>query len=259
MQMASFRGPSALHHKTTSQQLARHLPHHSFAAAAFRTGPFRRPGAQAQLPTRNATQAASSWRDIPWKVSWQVNERNTVWTAYDKGSLVQHLAQQLSGLDEQEWKGRMDEVLSVLPDLQRAMHALKPDIVVSVVSTQGAGAIAQKMIELKAEMRNTNVGMLLLLHPPLLVMPAAELISGYHNAQKVLGQEVAEGVLQFYPALIRPEVLASALSELRRLVPHLMKVSSAKDWVHLLGITMRTDATLGGSDAWDPTTQSWRD
>lgn len=214
-----------------------------------------------RAPTVRPTCSTPSpaWQDLPWKLSWQVNERSTTWSAVDRAELASRVAQGLSGLDAGEWRRRMDEVASVLPDLKRAVHAIKPEYLADLVAKQGADALAAKLITLKAALPRTNVGMLLLVHPPLLALGSEELLAGLRHAQARLGEDVAEGVVQWYPALMRPEVLDSALAELQRLVPHLLKASGAKDWVHLLGISMRVDATLGGSDAWDPTTQSWRD
>lgn len=194
--------------------------------------------------------------NIPWNIAWQVNERDTTWTPLDRGALVKQMAMEKSGWTPDEFEIKYVQLLAVLPGVAAAQPKLSPAVLLGAL--QDTDSLAKKLIQLKVVMPSTNVGVLVLMHPPLLLLPTEVILQGYQGAQAVLGDAVEE-VMQWYPALLEEAVLAHAMSEMRRLVPHLMRNSTPKQWIHLLGAVVRTDAELGPSATWDSSTCSWRD
>lgn len=195
--------------------------------------------------------------NVPWTIGWQVNERFTTWSAVDRAALVRQMAVESSGWTVEEFNGRYQQLLAVLPDLDKAKPNLSPAVLLGAL--QDPRYLAEKLIRIKAVMPNTNVGVMLMMHPPLLSLSTEIILQGYQNAQAALGETAAEEVMQWYPALLEEAVLVHALKEMKRLVPHLLKSSTPKQWIHLLGAVVRTDAILGPSSTWDPSTCSWRD
>ncbi|GIL60667.1 hypothetical protein Vafri_15205 [Volvox africanus] len=237
-----------------------------------------------------AVTQLSSVSSLPWKVQWQVQESvefsvsqgstnarlstdlqsqldsaspQLSWTPFDRTESVRLAALEASGWDHELFNSRFADLAAVLPDLPRVLPSLTPVQLVAAMSD--THAMAAKVVLLKAALPSTNVGMLLLLHPPFLdpAYGAERLLGGVEHASRVLGGlAVAEEVLQWYPPLMDPMVLDASVAQLRRLVPHLARNclpglgrasgmpnsggggtggGDARQLVHLLGIVMQRE------------------
>ncbi len=178
---------------------------------------------------------------LPWRVDWQLPPTAAAswsWSVVDRGALVKQAALERSGWEEEDFQQRYAELVALLPDLPHALPRVGPKRLLAAMSD--LHATAGRLILLKGQLPETNVGAVLLLHPRLLTWSQQELMTGVGYARRVLGgARVAEEVLQWYPALLEPAVLDGAMRELRRLVPHLLKRGpDPRELVHLLGIVM---------------------
>ncbi|GIL83526.1 hypothetical protein Vretimale_10345 [Volvox reticuliferus] len=237
----------------------------------------------------------TSVSSLPWKVQWQLQGSVEVsvsqvtssarlntdlqpqssspelsWTPFDRTESVRLAALEVSGWDPELFNSRFADLAAVLPDLPRVLPSLTPVQLVAAMSD--THAMAAKVVLLKATLPSTNVGMLLLLHPPFLdpAYGAEQLLAGVEHASQVLGGlAVAEEVIQWYPPLMDPMVLDASVAQLRRLVPHLARnclpglgrasgppnagvggtgSGDARQLVHLLGIVMQREG-MGVKDA----------
>ncbi|EFJ42067.1 hypothetical protein VOLCADRAFT_121584 [Volvox carteri f. nagariensis] len=219
-------------------------------------------GASSNIVTAStATVVApySSVTSVPWKVQWQLQSSVEVnlslansnnagtksgsgdttqqqsqqqqpqnqqisWTPFNRADSVRLAALEASGWGQELFDARFADLTAVLPDLPRVLSSLLPAQLLAAMSD--THATAAKVILLKAALPSTNVGMLLLLHPPFLdpAYGAERLLAGVEHASRVLGgAAVAEEVIQWYPPLMDPTVLDASVAQLRRLVPHLAR------------------------------------
>ncbi|KXZ43672.1 hypothetical protein GPECTOR_83g284 [Gonium pectorale] len=268
-------------------------------------------------PSASAAPSVASLLDgdgsLPWKVQWQlpsaaappgdgalvsvVYEQGSQpqqpvevaaaaapqfgWTPFDRAASVRASALEASGWDPEEFDDRYADLTAVLPDLPSVLTSLSPAQLLGALADPRVAA--SKVVALKEALPNTNVGMLLTLHPPFLdaALPAEQLLAGVEHARRVLGgRAVAEEVLQWYPPLMDPEVLDASIAQLKRLVPQLARQclpseragwagtgaafarqgpkggvagsdgskGDARQLVHLLGIVMKSEGTGGGPE-----------
>eukprot|EP00198_Chlamydomonas_reinhardtii_P001280 XP_001690615.1 predicted protein [Chlamydomonas reinhardtii] len=146
------------------------------------------------------------------------------WTRFDRGSAVRAAALADSGWDEATFETRLTDLAAVLPDLRRRLPELP--LAVLLAALRNPRAAAAQVVTLKAALPGLDVGALMLCHPPFMdpdAWPPARLAAGAAHAAAVLGGQVAaEGVLQWYPPLLDPELLDGSVAQLRRLVPQLV-------------------------------------
>ncbi|KAG2496789.1 hypothetical protein HYH03_005197 [Edaphochlamys debaryana] len=195
-----------------------------------------------------------------------------VWTPFDRADAVRAAALEASGWSAADFDDRFAVLSALLPDLPSVLADLPPATLAGAM--RDPRLLAAKVVTLKSALPSTNVGMLLLLHAPLLepTVRPEHLLAGVEHAADVLGgHEVAEEVLQWYPPLLDPKTLDDSIAQVRRLVPQLSKRclppprgsnapfaggqgvggGDARQLVHLLGIVMKSS---GGSQErmwWD--------
>lgn len=195
---------------------------------------------------------------VPWVVQWQSGggaaaAQAQAWTPFDRGAAAKQRAREEGGWSAAEFESRFADLLAVLPDLPRALHRIQPPVLAAALAD--AAGTGTKLIRLKAALPQTNVGMMLLLHPPLLAADADAILAGLAELQAVLGCEsLAEETVQFYPSLLQADILARALAELRRLLPQLLRSAGprSRDIVHAFGVVLKSQAVMGQEVAWDP-------
>ncbi|GLC40079.1 hypothetical protein PLESTB_000627400 [Pleodorina starrii] len=255
------------------------------------------PATNIATATTTATTAMTQYTAgsaLPWKVQWQLQVSATTvqvvepsasasssgstdfqqqqqqqqlsWTPFDRAESVRRAALEASGWEPELFNARLADLAAVLPDLPRVLPSLSPALLVAAMSD--THAMAAKVVRLKTALPSTNVGMLLLLHPPFLdpAVGPERLLAGVEHAGRVLGgAAVAEEVLQWYPPLMDPDVLDASIAQLKRLVPHLARSclpsaaaaasggrpsgpgssggGDARQLVHLLGIVMQREGS----------------
>jgi hypothetical protein len=146
------------------------------------------------------------------------------WTAFDRSAAVRDAARAALGWDEATFAAALANLAALLPDLPSRLPRLPPPVLAAALAG-GPTVTAARLVALKGALPGTNVGALLLAHPPLLhpgEWPSERLLAGVAHAERTLGgRAAAEEVLQWYPPLLDPALLDAAVAQLRRLVPRL--------------------------------------
>eukprot|EP01025_Chloroclados_australasicus_P000478 TRINITY_DN10246_c0_g2_i1.p2 TRINITY_DN10246_c0_g2~~TRINITY_DN10246_c0_g2_i1.p2 ORF type:complete len:305 (-),score=19.96 TRINITY_DN10246_c0_g2_i1:677-1531(-) len=198
----------------------------------------------------------------PWVLSWQLNERNTDWTEENKIRLMKVLAENELELSGEELDNRVQQLVDIVPGIQQKIFRLKHKLLVKLL--RDLNNIAEVMVGLKSMLSGIDVAQLACIYPQLLLQPLEDTkqkwqeVNGWHKEryQITIWIDVYE-LVQSCPWLLDASVQADVRGEVDQAFE--MAQNAQFNVGNNLGEIVRTDVQVGGSDTWDPDTQSYRD
>eukprot|EP00884_Botryococcus_braunii_P013573 jgi/Botrbrau1/22216/Bobra.168_1s0047.1 len=166
----------------------------------------------------------------PWQVSWQMNERNLVWTEDLRNKMLQRYAWQKLGLTEEEAKRRLEELACIVPGIESRMSAMKADILVGFLSD--TAGLAVRLISLKQLFPRGDPAQMVLARPSLAL--SSEGLEAVQEAAERLrtllpGVDVDRLVTE-HPSMLDVDEFERAVAESQRILPgldvcHIMEVN----------------------------------
>eukprot|EP00877_Chromochloris_zofingiensis_P013088 jgi/Chrzof1/8032/UNPLg00077.t1 len=167
--------------------------------------------AMSSLPHTPSIAAAMQHADkMPWHVSWQVNERNTVWLPNDSGlRLKLNLAADILQYTAEEAKDKTEALFILVPGIERSMHVLTPEQVASVLSD--LVSVGEVMLALRCLLPDADIASIVSKAPQILLADAGTL--------PVHAQKLAEAFPAWQPSVAQlltavPSLLCQTLDEL---------------------------------------------
>lgn len=172
---------------------------------------------QAAPDTQQGASRAHEERPPPWSFGFQTNERYLKWDESAQRQLLKlHVAAKLD--KEVSWvEDKLQELASIIPDLEGKMDRMKADIVMQLVSdTQ---AVAQRVLDVHALLPNVNASKLLAQYPHLIFkLELGKLSQQLHLLRKELPGKDIDDLIQREPLMLTANI-KYALEELKRLTP----------------------------------------
>lgn len=180
-------------------------------------------------PTEDATDAAAPstcLRDdaaspaAPWKVGWQMSERNLVWHDQLKLRLIKRIASEQLGISEDGLDAKLEEVAVLLPDLADRLAIGSPTWVARLAAN--THTIAARMLELKAIMPQANAGRMVSLRLSLLLDEDLQAVRrAVAQLRGLLPGINVDKFIEAFPAVLDVDDFERALEDARRMLPNM--------------------------------------
>lgn len=153
----------------------------------------------------------------PWTLTFDLRERETIWTDENKGRLVKIIASNQLNINHDELDARLQELDTVIPDLGRKVHMMKPDLLAHLL--QDLDRVTQKLISLKEIFPDANVSMMASKQPSLLLEDSQTISKEASKVCDLLDLESLDVLVDQHPGLLDSEAVQEVLDDLSRLMP----------------------------------------
>ncbi|GAX73212.1 hypothetical protein CEUSTIGMA_g665.t1 [Chlamydomonas eustigma] len=167
---------------------------------------------------QDTTSTSTSQQAGPWKMSWQMSERNMTWSNDLKIRLIKQVASEKLGLSVHEMDIRLSQLFNILPGLEPRLAAAPPDLVARLASQ--TTEVAVRVLRLKDIFPTANITAMLSNRLSLLLEDDIALIE--ETSQKLRARLPAFDVDRFvqdYPVVLDYDAFETAMQDAQRLMP----------------------------------------
>lgn len=200
------------------------LPRLPLCAAALRRGWHsarpRTSRGHALASSGNGSDSGAPERpQAPWSLTFDLRERETLWTEENQARLVRIVTGYQLNLSTEEVEQRLKELGALLPQLAGRVAYIKPATLAALL--RNPSALPPRLISLLRLLPAAGVGALVASEPELLLLrDLAEIERDLERLGELLGPEAdLSRLVQQQPRFLDAELVAEVLDELRRLVP----------------------------------------
>ncbi|CAL8464994.1 g4529 [Coccomyxa elongata] len=175
--------------------------------------------ASSDAATNSNSADASAQRPIPWTLTFDLRERDTIWTDQNKARLVQIFAARKLGMDEHMLSYRLRQLTLLLPDLSERVSSMKPDLLADIL--RDPVIVAERCVGLRDGLPFANVSKLVAGDPALLLEEVEAVVRRVQSLAEVLSidERHAQELATQEPRFLDVEGVLEVLEEMERLMP----------------------------------------
>ncbi|KAL4857589.1 hypothetical protein ACK3TF_002438 [Chlorella vulgaris] len=228
VQVALARPAPALHRP------ARHWPARAPAQPITATSDHRANGASAAAasgskgaasPSPSAATAPNTTANgkplAPWTLTFDLRERETLWTEENQARLVRIVASHQLKCDVAEVERRLDSLAALLPHVAARCAYIKPSTLAELL--RNPGNLVTQLLSLRQLLPKANISQLAAAQPEMLLLRHIDAVrADLERLAALLGEAAAtdlDRLLQEHPRFLDAELVSEVLEELRRLMP----------------------------------------
>ncbi|BDA50590.1 hypothetical protein COCOBI_16-2660 [Coccomyxa sp. Obi] len=173
----------------------------------------------ASANSSSADASASPQRPIPWTLTFDLRERETIWTDENKARLVQIFAARKLGMDEHMVSYRLRQLTLLLPDLSERVSSMKPDLLADIL--RDPVTVAERCVGLRDGLPFANVSKLVAGDPALLLEEVEIVVRKVQSLAEVLSidERHAQELATQEPRFLDVDGVMEVLEEMERLMP----------------------------------------
>ncbi|GAB4820354.1 hypothetical protein N2152v2_007400 [Parachlorella kessleri] len=153
----------------------------------------------------------------PWTLTFDLRERETIWTQENQARLVRIVASYELNLDVQEVEYRLHLLSTILPGLEARVAYIKPSILAGLLGDPAV--VLDRLLKLKDLLPEADVGKIAVGQPQLLLQDTAAVTAELAKVRQLLPVPGLDKAIEDNPGLLDAEAVSEVLEELRRLMP----------------------------------------
>ncbi|WIA10616.1 hypothetical protein OEZ85_010798 [Tetradesmus obliquus] len=165
-----------------------------------------------------SSSSSASTIQAPWNVSWQMSERNIMWSDDLKLRLIKRIASQELQVSEDELEDRLQQLYNLLPDLASRLVKAPPKRVAQLAAS--TEIIAERLLRLRDIFPQANTSnmvnnrLTLLLDDDLDAVAAAAV-----RLRQLLPQIHVDRFVEGFPLVLDVDDFELALEDAKRIMP----------------------------------------
>eukprot|EP00210_Caulerpa_lentillifera_P000689 g666.t1 len=152
----------------------------------------------------------------PWSLTFDLRERETIWTDQNKARLVQLIASDQLGISRSDLEQRVEELNILIPDIKSRFANLSPDLLIELLRSIDRVALA--LLELKKTFPKTDVSAMVARQPNLLLMDIKSIQEEAQRTMNLLDLEDLGTLIEQYPLFLDSSAVEEVLEDLNRLM-----------------------------------------
>ncbi|GMH35071.1 hypothetical protein BSKO_02939 [Bryopsis sp. KO-2023] len=155
----------------------------------------------------------------PWAFTFDLRERETIWTDANQGRLVKGIAREQLDIDNEELERRLQKLLVLVPDLGPKIHTIKVALLGNLLKE--VDLMAEHIIKLKELFPDADIGRMTAKTPTLLLQKPEHLGIEAQKVRDLLGIDSLrlDALVVEHPGFLDSDVVAEVLDHLRQLMP----------------------------------------
>lgn len=153
----------------------------------------------------------------PWTITFDLRERETLWTEENQARLVRIVASHELAMDVDEVERRLLQLLTILPSLSSKLAYIKPSLLAGLV--KDPADVLDKLVQLRDIFPEADVEKIVVAQPELLLKEIHAVRSEVNQLRGLLGVDDIDRAIEENPRLLDAEAVDEVLEELRRLMP----------------------------------------
>lgn len=193
--------------------------------------------------TENTEDPTEGIRRAPWVMTFDLRERETIWTEENKARLVRIVASHQLDMELSEVEERLEALNTLLPGIStfeffvhsactscvstslkcikiytgEKVASIKPSLLAGLLQ-QGSGLVT-RLINLKNLFPDANISELAVREPQILLQELNEIEANIERLKELLDIKNVDGLVEACPRMLQAEIVEEVLIELERLMP----------------------------------------